>query len=319
MAKSTSRAQRPQRKTTQRSRALPQNILVAVDAGKLSDHAIEAALELAQEFGADLDLVHAFGTPGMFWQPTPDPREISKGTDPLTRATEAVTAHVAGVLGAQHGGRKRAEQLVRVIPGRPAEVILERARKQKSDLIVLGALRREPSVDFGGTARAILSGAPCPVWVQPGPVKELGRILVPVDLSQESFVALSTACEMARTFGSKVIALHVFDTPRVSAVPWTGYGGVIDIGLIRRTTAEGFDEAMAKFDWKGVEHEERFVEGSPSEEIRDYAKRADMIVMGTHGRTGFSALLLGSVAYDVLKHTKRPVMVVRKKGRKFAT
>jgi hypothetical protein len=52
-----------------------------------------------------------------------------------------------------------------------------------ADLIVLGALRRRPAIDFGSTARAVLAKATCPVWVQPGPVGTIRRILVPVDLS----------------------------------------------------------------------------------------------------------------------------------------
>jgi len=302
-----------------RPRTLPKKILVAVDAGKLSDHAIRAALDLAVEFGAELDLVHAFGTPAMFWEAALDPRDVAAARDPFTRAEAAVIAHVARVLGPANGGRQRATELVRVIPGRPAEVILDRAKKRKADLIVLGALRRERAVDFGGTSRNILAGASCPVWVQPGPRRAIKSILVPVDLSGESLLALAVATDLARAFGASITALHVFDSPRMTTVPWDGYGPGLDLGLVRKSTREAFQKAVAKHDWKGVRHAARFVDGSPASEIRRRAKSADLVAMGTHGRTGFSALLLGSVAYDVLKHATRPVLVVRKPGRKFST
>jgi nucleotide-binding universal stress UspA family protein len=265
-----------------------------------------------------MEFVHAFGAPAMLWQPEPDPRDVAAGRDPLALATHIVTAHVTKVVGAVNGRMKRTAELVRVVPGRPAEVILQRAKKQKSDLIVLGALRREPAVDFGGTARSILAGAPCPVWVQPGPRREIERILVPVDLSDESLLALATACDMARVFGASVTALHVFDLPKMTVVPWDGYGSVVDVEHMRTRSAVAFEQAMAKHDWKRVKHDVQFVDGSPSEEILKRAQKADLVAMGTHGRTGFSALLLGSVTYDVLKRTTRPVLAVRKPGRKFA-
>jgi nucleotide-binding universal stress UspA family protein len=196
---------------------------------------------------------------------------------------------------------------------------LERARKQRSELIVLGALRRKSTVDFGGTARIILAGAPCAVWVQPGPRREIRHILVPVDFSGESQQALTTACDLATEYGARVTALHVFDLPRVSATPWLGYGAAIDVARLRELSKHEFDKFVSNHDWQGVRHAAQFADGSPSEVILRRSNLVDLVVMGTHGRTGFSAVLLGSVAYRVLKETTRPVLVVRKRGRKFAT
>jgi len=74
---------------------------------------------------------------------------------------------------------------------------------------------------------------------------------------------------------------------------------------------------MQLFDWGGVDHGTSFVEGVPAEVILARADWADMIAMGTHGRTGFAAALLGSVAYSVVRHATKPVLVVRDPSRVF--
>lgn len=298
---------------------LPRNILVAVDAGTLSDHAIGAALDLAHRFDARVELVHAFGSPALSWSIVPDPRAVSTRTDELSQAERCVVAHVATVLGPAHGGHLRAEELVRVVPGRPAKVVLDRAREISADLIVLGGLRRRPAIDFGSTARAVLAKSTCPVWIQPGPPRKIDRILVAVDLSEESLLALATACEMAPRLRATVTALHVFETSRLAAVPWDGYVMWADVEAIRKASLEAFEKAMKEFDWRGAEHEVLFAEGLAAEEILQQSRPADLVLMGTHGRTGFSSVVLGSVAYQVLKSTARPVMVVRKPERKFET
>ncbi len=296
---------------------VPRNILVALDAGALSDHAVLAAVDMARRFDSRIELVHAFGSSLPAWSLVPDPRAVSERTDELSRATRCVVDHVGDVLGPEHGGRLRAEDIVRVVPGRPAKVILERAREISADLIMLGELRRRPVIEFGSTARAVLAKSDCAVWVQPGPPRPIGRILVAVDLSQESLLALATACEMASRLRASVTAMQVFEQATLAAVPWDGYVVFNDIEVVRKASLELFEEEMKIFDWRGVEHEALFIDGLPGDEILDRSRTADLVLMGTHGRTGLASALLGSVAYQVLKHTTRPVMVVRKPGRKF--
>jgi nucleotide-binding universal stress UspA family protein len=296
---------------------IPRNILVAVDAGPLSDFAVEAALDLSRRFDAKIELVHAFAPGVASWTLVPAPAAVASGSDPLSKARECVVDHVGEVMSSEHGGRLRADDLLRVIPGRPAKVLLDRAREISADLIVLGALRRRPVIDFGSTARAILAKSKCPVWVQPGPVGKIQRILVPVDLSNESLMALSMTCELAPRFKATVIAMQAFDMSQLAAIPWGGYGAFPDFEGIRRCEMDAFEEAMNKFDWQGVEHETSFVDGLPADEILSRSRKADLVIMGTHGRTGLASALLGSVAYQVLKHTTRPVVVVRRPARKF--
>lgn len=296
---------------------LPQRLLVAVDADAISDNAVDAGLELARRFGAQIELVHAFRNSMFGTELVAEPRQVAAGSDLTTQVTRFVLDHVRKLLTAAHSSL-RAEDVLQVLPGLPAHVLLERARATNADLVVLGSLRRRPVVDFGSTARAILAKAACPVLVQPGPRTTIGSILVPVDLSTESMLALATACTWARPLKARVHALHCFDTSAaMGGQAWGGIAaaGAVDV-LVDRVRGE-FDAAMGAFDWGGVEHTTTFFGGAPVGKILEDAKSADMIVMGTHGRTGFAALLLGSVAYAVLQRASTPVLVVRDPQRKF--
>jgi nucleotide-binding universal stress UspA family protein len=141
------------------------------------------------------------------------------------------------------------------------------------------------------------------------------HILVPIDGSFTSQLAVDKAIGLAKAFGSKVSAIFVIDP-----YPFTGVGTDFAYGqaeYLSASTAEAnaaVKVAKAMFDaadvpvkasvieahaaWRGV------VQAAESME-------ADLIVMGSHGRSGLEKLVLGSVTQAVLSHTKLPVLVVR--------
>ena len=296
-----------------------QRILVALDAGKLSEAAVRRGLELKRMIGGKLEMVHAVGLPGLSFELMPDPSAVAKRTDPITQIREGVVDQVRAWIEPAAPERERVGELVQVVAGQPARVILERARKGQSDLIVLGGLRHRTAFDFGSTARAVLAKAPCAVWVQPGPPTPIRRILVPIDFSAESMIALATATALAKRVGASITAVHVFDVRQYGADQWDGITMYVPIEDLRQTTQDEFTKSMSEFDWEGSAHDTNFVGGLPAEQILELAKSADLILMGTHGRTGFASAVLGSVAYSVLKRADRPVMVVRQPQRKFAS
>jgi nucleotide-binding universal stress UspA family protein len=300
----------------------PRHVVVAVAPDPSSDPAVQIAIELMRRFDATLDFVHAVGSAALDWDVEDDPRLVARGEGLLQVATTQVVAHVDRVLTAQGFDRAPAGELVHVQAGQPAKVILDRAREKHADLIVLGALRRNAGVDFGSTARAVLAHAVDPVWVQPRAPDPIRRILVPVDLSEESLRALAKACSLAQRLGARVRAMKCFDGARLSGMAVAGVEAPVVVppmDELREKSRADFERVMTSFDWKGVEHDIEFVDGSPAETILDREPGADLIAMGTHGRTGLSSALLGSVAYSVLKHATKPVMVVRRKDRSFLT
>jgi nucleotide-binding universal stress UspA family protein len=250
------------------------------------------------------------------WAPPSDHERSRDFLDVPTQIPEAPKK----LLEAAQPGNVRVDDLVRVLPGHPAHVILQEARETQADVIVLGMHKHKGLVDFGSTARQVLAGAPRSVWLQKQPFTPIQRVLVPIDLSPDSLNALATACAMAKVFKARVRAIHCFQSSRFMAGVWPDYpdfGTAYALDDIRRATLADFEHIMEAFDWMGVEHEYDFMDGDPIQKVLELASTADLVVMGTHGRTGLSSAVLGNVAYSVMKHTEKPVLAIRHPERKL--
>ena len=133
------------------------------------------------------------------------------------------------------------------------------------------------------------------------------RILHPTDFSAPSAAALRIACSLAENYGAELSLLYVWD-PQVA----TGDEGHPHV------PANSLEEALAWLDAIDVRAStvrvfRHLIVGEPVDEIVRQAKEesSDLIVMGTHGRTGLKRLLLGSVAEGVLRRGPCPVLTVR--------
>ena len=146
------------------------------------------------------------------------------------------------------------------------------------------------------------------------------RILVPVDFSAHSERALRYATTLANRFNATMEVLHVVEDPFVSGA-WSPEAVAPNIPELLDdlvAAARGkLDEMKAAAIAKGARFKTTVlttvVSGRPADSITDYAQteRFDLIVMGTHGRTGLSHVLLGSVAERVVRTAPCPVMTVR--------
>jgi universal stress protein A len=148
-------------------------------------------------------------------------------------------------------------------------------------------------------------------------MQNVKRILVPVDFSDASRQALVYAGELAACFGAELELLHVWDVPPY--IPPEAMVGVpgTDARSLGQLAREHARDEMARLlaDYQGkLPIAETLLEsGDPARVIVEVAERreSDLIVIGTHGRTGFSHLLLGSVAEKVVRRATRPVLTVR--------
>jgi nucleotide-binding universal stress UspA family protein len=157
-------------------------------------------------------------------------------------------------------------------------------------------------------------------------MKPIHTILCPVDFSPGSSAAADYAVGLARALGARVHLLHVDPLP-ILAVP---DGGIIVtpemLARMNEASTKAIEELAAQLGGAGGSSGEAgagaprpapietFVcEGSPHVEILRRAEKigADLIVMGTHGRSGFAHLLLGSVAEKVVRTAPIPVLTVR--------
>ncbi len=141
-------------------------------------------------------------------------------------------------------------------------------------------------------------------------MEEFKKILVPTDGSEANEIVVEKGLGLARLLGARVTALFVVDTSTFKGVPpdelITTLRGHMEVK--GNEVLEGIVEMGEE---KGVEVEKSLVQGHPDEMIIEESKDHDLIVIGTHGRSGISRLLMGSTAERVVRFAKCPVMVIR--------
>lgn len=133
------------------------------------------------------------------------------------------------------------------------------------------------------------------------------RILVGIDGSTESREALIWAAQEARFRDATLEVVHAWDAP------WNYWSGVaakpmdVDVEAVQR---ELVAEELKAADLDGVDLETTITNDIPARAIIDKSDSADLVVVGSRGRGGFTGLLLGSVSEQVVRHSKCPVVVI---------
>lgn len=276
-------------------------ILMATDLSARSDRALERALRLASEHGAELTVVHVVD----------EDLPVSLAGAQEQAAREAINAHIAA-LEADKGPRISVE----VVFGRAYLGILELSEKIDAEVIVLGMHRKDAFKDMfrGTTAERVIRAGNLPVLL----VKERNDgayrgIMVGVDFSVYSRRAVEFAVGFAP--GGRFHLVHAYD------VPFKGflYGQDTQRQVSKQHEAQ-FEEMvgaeMAKFlstvDAKTPEFERIMEHGLVREVIHRQVDRLkpDLLVVGTHGRTGVAHAFLGSVAEDLLREPPCDVLAV---------
>jgi nucleotide-binding universal stress UspA family protein len=137
------------------------------------------------------------------------------------------------------------------------------------------------------------------------------RILVPTDGSAGASAALEEAIGLAEQFGATVHSLYVVDITAIQ--PGTGAGSVDVVESFERMGEETTERAVERAREAGVDATGSVVSGKPHRAIIDYAEEndVDLVVMGTHGRTGIERYLLGSVTEKTVRAADVPVLTVR--------
>jgi nucleotide-binding universal stress UspA family protein len=155
-------------------------------------------------------------------------------------------------------------------------------------------------------------------------VPTFNKILTPTDFSEDSKLALSYAVTLAQKFSSEIIVVHV-DQP-LAPVMVSELNPGLDVSTMNRIAEEGrllalkeLDETTARLRESGIKARGLMRVGAPFLEIIHTAQSEgiDLIVMGTHGRTGLAHVLMGSVAERVVNKAPCPVLTVRHPDRKF--
>lgn len=139
------------------------------------------------------------------------------------------------------------------------------------------------------------------------------RILAAIDDSECADSALALAIELAAANHSKLIIVRVVDPVEASAPVMDPYGAVQPyLAAIEENARDLIDRATARAAAAGVAADGRVLSGAPVATLVDLAKRerADVVVLGSHGRKGLSRLIVGSVAEGVMREASCPTLVV---------
>jgi len=138
------------------------------------------------------------------------------------------------------------------------------------------------------------------------------KILIATDGSEYTKEAVSTGLELAKTLGAEVTALYVID--QTSFVSFPIDSSIVSLySLLENEGKKAVEEVKKEGEQLGVKVNTVVTEGSPTRKIVEMASEADLVVMGTLGRSAISKLFMGSVAERVTRYAPCPVLVVRSK------
>jgi nucleotide-binding universal stress UspA family protein len=293
-----------------------QKILIPVDGSRCGDHAAKFGLEFAKRLGAHVVLTNAL---------------IEYATEKDARRVIGPTREMAEKLGVPFEVRLAEGRFLSIGDG-----IIEASQESNCELIIMGTHGREgiPRMLLGSVAEWVSRRASVPVMLirelmhptthPSGELQKLERILVAVDGSPQSNLALITASDLACTLGINLELMHVIpDIPAMYSYTAYEYAPMIDfekyqhdleaesqaiiaaaLALLDAHTPKVADVRTSRVPANGTKLGDAIIKTAKEH-------NADLIVIGTHGRSGVDVLLLGSVAERVSHRSEVPVLMIR--------
>jgi nucleotide-binding universal stress UspA family protein len=284
-------------------------ILCPIDFSAGSQRAMRVAVRMAKVADAELVLAYVWYLPPMAYA-----GELVYPADAVEEMIEdeerglQTAADEATALGAPR-------VTSRFLTGVPWEQIVELLRGDPAfDLVVMGTHGRSGLSRFllGSVAESVVRHAPCPVLTVPDRdhAGTFQHVLCPIDFSECSRHAVDLAAKIVEPGGAGITLLHVLELPVTASgeLPITDLIDTLDTHAAKRLE-DWATELRAKV---SVPVTTRWRIGSPGGQalaILDEQPPFDLVVVGSHGRTGLRRALLGSVAEKIVRHAPCPVLV----------
>ncbi|MBX3473503.1 MAG: universal stress protein [Planctomycetes bacterium] len=291
-------------------------IVVPTDFSDTADSAISAACDLATYYRAQVDIVNVVDAMVYAYAGYPFASlsaELTTGAEEALRKLK-LPASAKGLTLNRF-----------VLSGTPAAEINAHAERHKADLIVMGTRGHGAVARFflGSVADKVLHSASSPVLItkaSKGKVKHpkkktkpFTRILFPTDFSETANRALARAVALTEDSDAELFVLHVVDDTLISThVPKERE---LILKELRRAALDEMKKGLPAHLLQHFETTGAVKRGEPGKAIAAYAEThaCDLIVMGSHGRTGVKRALLGSVADKVVRLAKCAVFIERGK------
>ncbi|GIX05385.1 MAG: universal stress protein [Planctomycetaceae bacterium] len=208
--------------------------------------------------------------------------------------------------------------------GRPWEELIREALQLEADMLLVGTRERGKTARllFGSTAQKLIRLAPLPVWVvKPAAVREVREIVVATDFSDNAQQALHHAVQLAQQLPCKVWLVHALEYPFESYLRTSGVSEA-DIQRhkqrVLQEAEEHLQQQLRDTDARTLTYGIRtqVLEGAADVVIPEFLvqTQADLLVMGTQGRSGLSGLLLGNTAERMLVNLPCSLLAVKPPG-----
>ncbi len=276
--------------------------LMATDLSARSDRALERAVMLAEDHEAYLTIIHIIDDEL--------PAALSDAQEDA--AKQAIDEHIDKLAAG-----KRDRISIEVVSGRAHADILQYSEKVDADLIILGMHREDAFKDRfrGTTAERIIRGGGVPVlMVKDRVIRPYQKTIVGVDFSSYSHRAVEFAVKFVP--GGEFHLVHAFGVPFEGFL--YGHDTKRQVAQLHEVEFEKMmDEEMAAFlkslEGTGTELHRVMKQGTVREVMFEQARRLkpDLVVIGTHGRTGIAHAFLGSVAEDLLRAPPCDVLAIK--------
>jgi len=270
-----------------------ERLLLSTDGSEFSEGAIREAIKIAERCSSKLYALSVIETNPEFEALAP--KLVEKAGKETREHLESVKARAS---------RVGVDCEVIVHQGEePYHFIVEEALRRRAEMIIMGRRGRTglKRLMMGSVTAKVIGHAPCDVLVVPRAARiEFKNILTAIDGSRYSDSVASDAIGIAKRYNGKVLAVCVAST---------------DSEI--KESKKNVDKVRLVAEKEGLTVETVCEKGTPYEVIVNRAKEknADLIVMGSHGRTGLKRLLMGSVTERVIGHAECAVLVVKEKSR----
>lgn len=273
--------------------------------------AVATAASLARTYEAHLDLVAVVQPPPFYAKvisPIQSRIEDAGAVAERVRQRLEATAHEPPLA--------HLPVVAQVRIGTPFAEIIAHAQEHHDDLIVVGSRSRGglKGLLLGHTAERVLRKSPVPVLVARKPLPPRPEVIVaPVDFSEAGRPALLQAIDLARQWGARLVLAHAIEP----AAEVYGWGAELAGGEVYLLEPEALDpewqELIASVDLGNVRWEQHTRRGYAVQALAALAEEvaADLIVVGTHGRSALPHALLGSVAEGITRAATCSVLAVR--------